>query len=162
MIQRHLACTLLILLLFVLRPSATWAQASASSPRPQGSGSALRKLAPDVAFADLRDPNPGSGRGLILTGWIGLGIATLAGAQGPLCSLNTYDTQHGERRCVKLSIGFAVAALTVAVPCLVFGYRRRRAQNEWKLRHGLSALATHMSLFTEPRGALLAYQVAAF
>jgi hypothetical protein len=168
MIPCRQAYTLLsmLMLLSVLLPSVTWAQAA--SPAPSSSASrvtpslALRKVQPHLAFADTKDPNPGSGRTLLLTGWIALGVATLAVAQGPLCSLNTYDARDGQRRCVKSAVGIGVAALTLAVPALVLGYRRRSAQNQWKQRHGLSALAMRIWFSTQKRGFLLGYQLAEF
>ncbi|MDB4972542.1 MAG: hypothetical protein JWN48_883 [Myxococcaceae bacterium] len=166
MIQRRHARTLPSMLVSLLVASTSWAQAApaapASSASQAGSSLALQKLPAHLAFADPHDRNPGSGRGLIFTGWIALGIVAAAAAQGPLCSLNTYDARDGQRSCVNSSIGVGVAALVLGVPALVLGYRRRSAQNEWKERHGLRSLAPRMSIAPAARGVLFGYQLAAF
>jgi hypothetical protein len=159
MIHRPLCCALLSVLLSVASPATTFAQAAAVHAKASPPSPGLRKSSPHLAFADATDPNPGSGRALILTGWIALGVAVLSGAQGPLCSLNSYDTRAGQRSCVRFSLGVGIAALTLGVPSLVLGYRRRSAQNQWKKRHGLSALTMGMSLSTAQSGFLLGLQL---
>jgi hypothetical protein len=95
---------------------------------------------PDLAFADAADPNPGSGRGQILAGWIASGIGVAGVAQAPLCRFNDFDRGRGLRRCRNVGIVFGVLGLSLGVPWLVFGYQKRRAQRQWKQRHGLTAL----------------------
>jgi hypothetical protein len=100
---------------------------------------ALADDTPDLAFADASDPNPGSGRGQILAGWIATGIGLAGVAQAPLCRFNDYDRLGGLRRCRNVGIVFGVLGLSLGVPWLVFGYQKRRAQRAWKQRHGLTA-----------------------
>jgi len=166
MMRRRLAYSLVSIVLSAPLPSAAWAQAAfqaqASAAPQAGPTLVSRKPQPHLAFADATDPNPGSGRGLILTGWIGLGIAALAVAQGPLCSLNSYDAHDGQRRCVRSSVVIGAVALTLSVPALMFGYRRRRARNDWEQRHGLSLLAERISISADRRSFLFGYGLAEF
>jgi len=96
---------------------------------------------PDLAFADVSDPNPGTGFGQILTGWIGTTIGVAGVAQIALCPLDFNDFSQDElRRCRNSAIVFGAIGFSIGIPSLVFGYRKRAAQRAWKQRHGLSAL----------------------
>jgi hypothetical protein len=131
--------TLLLLLSLALAlPSrSAAAQSFEGKPRPAPTEHARPRSTDGVAFADPRDPNPGSGRRRIIAGWIAAGVFAGGVAQLPLCQLNDYEGSFSGRRCVGWSIAFAAAGLSLAIPLLVSGYRRRAAQNAWRKRHGL-------------------------
>ncbi|MET0286774.1 MAG: hypothetical protein ABW352_19995 [Polyangiales bacterium] len=94
----------------------------------------------ELAFADVSDPNPGSGRGQILAGWIATGVGVAGVVQAPLCERDDFDLGRRVRRCRNLGIVFGALGLSLGIPWLVFGYQRRSAQRAWKQRHGLTQL----------------------
>jgi hypothetical protein len=99
-------------------------------------------VAPHLAFADASDPNPGSGRGQILAGWIATGVGIAGVAQSPLCKFEHFDRGRELRRCRNVGLTFGVLGLALGIPWLVFGYQRRAAQKAWKKRHGLAQMPT--------------------
>lgn len=97
-------------------------------------------VAPDLAFADASDPNPGSGRGQIIAGWIASGAGLAGAVQAPLCKFNGFDQGRGLKRCRNLGIAVGVIGLAFGIPWLVFGYQHQAEQRAWKKRHGLASL----------------------
>lgn len=95
---------------------------------------------PDLAFADISDPNPGSGRGQIIAGWVATGIGLAGIAQVPICRYDEFDDARELRRCRRVGLAFGIIGLAAGIPWLVFGYQKRAAQREWKKRHGLAML----------------------
>jgi hypothetical protein len=95
---------------------------------------------PDLAFASVSDPNPGTGRGQIIAGWVATGVGLAGIAQASTCRFNGFDQEAALKRCRNLGIGVGALGLAIGVPWLVFGYRKRAALRAWKQRHGLSAL----------------------
>jgi hypothetical protein len=120
---------------------ALTSRTAAQEPEPTSADEAEEPVYPiDLAFADVSDPNPGSGFGQILAGWIALGIGTAGVVQAPLCKYNDYDTGWRSRRCRNWGIGVGVVGLALGIPWLTFGYQKRRAQRAWKQRHRLMKL----------------------
>jgi hypothetical protein len=163
-------------LLLTLAPALAAAQATEPSPTLAAERTAPRTaqahaeqtpstdfpgapvIAPDLAFADASDPNPGSGRRQILAGWISTGIGAAAIAQLPLCHRNDYDDARSERSCTRLSISAAILGLAAGIPWLVFGYQKRVAQRAWRARHGLAHWIAPLHLAAQRDGASLFYQ----
>jgi hypothetical protein len=114
--------------------------ASAQGLAPGPRNAEEEDAAPELAFAAASDPNPGSGRGQIIAGWIATGVGVAGVAQASLCKFNEVDRGSELRRCRNLGIVFGAIGLTLGIPWLVFGYHKRRAQRAWKQRHGLTAL----------------------
>lgn len=111
-------------------------------------------VAPDLAFADASDPNPGSGRSQIIAGWIATGAGLAGAAQAPLCKINDFDRGRELRRCRNLGIAVGVIGLAFGIPWLVFGYQHRADQRAWKKRHGLAEIPM-LDLSWERDGATL-------
>ena len=86
-----------------------------------GCGAGAERVAPDLAFADARDPNPGSGSRKIIAGWIGLGVAAVNFAQLPFCYTNEQDGWLNGRRCLALSASIGSVGLGLGVSLLVLG-----------------------------------------
>ncbi len=95
---------------------------------------------PDLAFADASDPNPGSGIGQIVAGWVATGVGVAGVTRATLCKYSEFHRGYSEHRCRNFGIAFGVIGLTLGIPWLVFGYQKRREQRAWKERHGLSEL----------------------
>jgi hypothetical protein len=162
-------------LVFVLLPAAAAAQSSdpaaglAAQQTPRQTVQAQvdqaprtdfpgAQVSPDLAFADASDPNPGSGRGQILAGWISTGIGAASIAQIPFCHRNEYDDARSERVCTRFSISMAALGLAAGIPWLWFGYQKRAAQRAWRARHGLAHWLAPLHLVVQREGASLLYQ----
>lgn len=103
-------------------------------------------LAPDLAFADPVDVNPGSGRRKLIAGWLSLGLtAGNVAFASALCEARNkgrlLPASGSTQTCTRTSIAFASITFLIGVPLLVAGYRQRARYHAWRERHGLLGLA---------------------
>ena len=116
-------------------------------PRSDPRGDALP---PDLAFADISDPNPGSGKGKIVTGWILTGAGTV-----DLLNLTSCSNHGGHvlraNTCLRLFTAISAVAVSLGVPLLILGYRQKHQQQKWKRRHGIAETLQNVQFALEPR-----------
>lgn len=105
---------------------------------------------------NIRDPKPKKGTGLIITGWIFVGVGALNLATSPLCHTDSVR-EEDQDLCFKLSLGVAVAGAVVGIPLLIAGYNQKANYDEWKKRHSGSAWLLDTQLTLVEGGAALSY-----
>lgn len=105
---------------------------------------------------NIRDPKPKKGTGLIITGWIFVGVGALNLATSPLCHTDSVR-EEDQDLCFKLSLGIAVAGAVVGIPLLIAGYNQKANYDEWKKRHPGTAWLLDTQLTLVEGGAALSY-----
>jgi hypothetical protein len=85
------------------------------------------------------DPQPSTGVGMIVAGWILGGIGVLNLATLPLCYADFYPS-NAEDLCVALSAVIGGLGLGIGIPLLIVGYNNRSDYKDWQRRHGQAAL----------------------
>ncbi|MET0342677.1 MAG: hypothetical protein ABW252_16850 [Polyangiales bacterium] len=134
---------LAVLLTFaLLAPARARAQARAPVPVSADDGAARAlALAPDLAFADPVDPNPGSGRGKRIAGWVGISVGVVESVNVALCHrFESMRGGRGQRACITLAATLATLGFVIGIPVAIAGQRQRARQKGWLKRHGLALL----------------------
>ncbi len=102
------------------------------------------------------DPEPSSGLGMMIPGWVLVGDGALNLALMPLCFVDLFGTSNIKGVCLGTSIGFGVVGFGVGIPLLVAGYRKRKRHQTWESNQ----LATHLErtqVTALPGGAAASY-----
>lgn len=80
------------------------------------------------------EPPPPSGIGAVVVGYSGIGLAGLYLVTIPTCYAKFYPWPVDERACAITSVALAGVALSVGIPSLVVGLRRRERYKAWRAR----------------------------
>src|SRR5687768_8859083 len=82
----------------------------------------------------VSEARPSTGTGLIVVGWIAVGIAALNLATLPICYADFYP-RESEDLCVGASLVIAGIGVSLGIPFLIVGYVNRSNYNDWKERN---------------------------
>lgn len=126
------------------------------SPPLSLSISAVPAAQAQVGYRDPSDPQPSTGTGLIIAGWIATGIGLLNFALLPVCSADFYPSD-AEDSCIALSAVFGGVGLSLGIPFLIIGYNNRADFKEWKERNRLTRHLLNTQLAFRGDAALVIY-----
>lgn len=93
--MRHLCVVSMLIGCLTLSPAAAWSQSAPSAP--------------------VNDPQPSTGTGLIVAGWIATGLGVLNLATLPICFADFYP-ENAENLCVIGSATIGGVGLALGVP----------------------------------------------
>ncbi len=126
------------------------ASGRAQPPDPPDSASPVTRPATQPS------PEPSSGLGLIIAGWISSGAGALNLAQLPVCYADFYPSEAGDL-CVGLSIGIGIVGLGVGIPMLISGYSERATHKKWESQHAILNQLSHTGVAMWNGSALVTY-----
>jgi hypothetical protein len=139
---------------------ASAAKAQDSAPRllPEFSASlaAIPAAQARAGYRDPSDPQPSTGTGLIVAGWIATGLGLLNLATLPVCYADFYPSE-AQDTCVTLSAVLAGVGISLGVPFLIIGYNKRADYKAWKKRNGLTRHLLRTQLAFRDDSTLLLY-----
>jgi hypothetical protein len=118
-------------------PAAAWAQTAPNEP--------------------MHDPQPSTGTGLIVAGWIATGIGVLNLATLPICFADFYP-EDSENLCVIGSATLGGVGLALGVPFLIVGYNNKADYREWQARRGMAYHLMNTQVTLASDGAALSYR----
>lgn len=106
---------------------------------------------------EVSEPPPSTGTGLIVVGWIALGLGALNLASLPICYADFYP-RESEDLCVGLSLVVAGVGVSLAIPFLIVGYVNRSDYNDWKQRNAVARHLLNTQLALLEGGAMVSYR----
>lgn len=119
-------------------------------------------LLPGAAWAQTApsdDPQPSTGNGLIVAGWIATGLGVLNLATLPICFADFYP-EDAEDLCVIGSAAIGGVGLALGVPFLIVGYNNKADYREWQARKGLAYHLQNTRVTVADDGVGLSYRAA--
>jgi hypothetical protein len=134
--MKHLCLVLTLAGCLTLLPSAAWAQS-----------------------APANDPQPSTGTGLVVVGWIATGLGVLNLATLPICFADFYP-EDAETLCVIGSATIGGVGLALGVPFLIVGYSQKADYREWKARNGMAYHLQNTYVTVASDGVGLSYSAA--
>jgi len=137
--MKHVCLVLTLMGYLTLLPATAWSQSAPSAPPS--------------------DPQPSTGTGLVVAGWIATGIGVLNLATLPICFADFYP-EESEDLCVGASAVIGGVGLALGVPFLIVGYNNKADYREWQARNGIAyhLQNTHVTIANDGVG--LSYRAA--
>ena len=105
------------------------------------------------------DPQPSTGTGLVVAGWIATGIGVLNLATLPICFADFYP-EESENLCVIGSATLGGVGLALGIPFLIVGYNNKADYREWKARNGVAYHLQNTHVTVANDGVGLSYRAA--
>jgi len=106
--------------------------------------------------APASDPQPSTGNGLVVAGWIATGLGVLNLATLPICFADFYP-EESEDLCVGASAVIGGVGLALGVPFLIVGYNQKADYREWRARNGIAYHLMNTQVTLASDGASLRY-----
>jgi hypothetical protein len=153
--RRFIALAALLTVGAVSAPAAAQDAAPRLLPALSLALSSRSALAQD-GYHDPNDLQPSTGTGLIVAGWIAVGVGLLNLATLPICFADFYPSESKDL-CVGMSAAIAGVGVAVGVPLLIIGYNQRADYKEWKQRRGLTHHLRRLRLSLRDDAALIVY-----